>query len=209
MKSQFLEPRDAPRQMIDVVFDVSGRELPLDHRAALWNALSERLPSLAETPAAGVHAIRAARTADGILLLPRRAKLVLRVPQEIKDAVRSLEGESIEVAGNLLVVGTARFRTFSAAATLYSDFVTTGATSERSFEADVALELRALNVSCQFISGLARRSRLADGEVTGFALVLHGIPPDQSLVLQHVGLGRERRLGCGILVQHKAIGIIH
>jgi hypothetical protein len=44
--------------------------------------------------------------------------------------------------------------------------------------------------------------------VNTFSLMLHALPPDQSLRLQHHGLGVHRLLGCGIFVPHKSAAAV-
>lgn len=195
--------------MVDQVFDLQGEDLPDDHREALWLAVSALLPWLASTPGSGIHAIRAAHTDYGVTLLPRRAKLVLRVPEHRHEDARSLEGAALDVAGHPLRVGASHARALPVASTLYADFVSTGSSDETHFQADLARELARLGTGCRFICGRRRISRVSGCEVTGFAVVLHDVPLDQSLWLQCVGLGRARHLGCGILVQHKEISGLH
>lgn len=193
------------QETVDLVFDLQGEQLPADHRHALFRAVSRVLPWLDEEPHAGIHAIRAARTDYGVALLPRRAKLMLRLPLRRVAAARMLEGGRIDVNGNLLAIGVSHIRPLSAAATLYADCVTTGSDDESNFGADIARQLDELTVPCRFICG-RRRTLRADGqEISGYAVALHGVAPDRSLLLQRVGLGTGRKLGCGIFVQHKAI----
>ena len=202
-------PDAEPPEMLDLVFDLHGTELPADHRHALWQALRDTLPWLDDVPEAGVHAIRAPQTTYGVALLPRRAKLVLRLPESRADSARSLEGATIEVAGHALKLGASHPRTLPEAATLYADFVTTGSAEETRFQADIARELAHLQTPCRFICGRRRTARAGDSVLAGFAVVLHDVPLEQSRLLQRAGLGAERRLGCGILIQHKAITGLH
>lgn len=202
-------PDEAPPEMLDLVFELHGAELPSDHRHALWEALRGCLPWLDDVPEAGVHAIRAARTSYGVALLPRRAKLVLRLPESRAEGARLLEGATIEVAGNALTLGSSHTRLLPEATTLYADFVTTGSAEETRFQSDIARELAHLQTACRFICGRSRTTRAGGKELTGFAVALHDVPLEQSRLLQRAGLGVERRLGCGILVQHKAITGVH
>ncbi|MDE2118177.1 MAG: hypothetical protein KGJ19_06245, partial [Betaproteobacteria bacterium] len=69
-------------EMIDMVFDLGGGTLPTDYPFALWEALLRRIPQLAEEKFVGVLPLRAAENNDG-MLLPKRAKLVLRLPMAL------------------------------------------------------------------------------------------------------------------------------
>ena len=128
-----MDGTDSPPEMLDLSFDLRGDQLPRDHREALWIAIRGCLPWLEGTPGAGIHAIRAAHTDYGVSLLPRRAKLVLRVPASRIDEARALERAILDVAGNPLEVGSAVVRDLPSAGTLYADFVTTSSQTKRAF----------------------------------------------------------------------------
>ncbi len=42
--------------------------------------------------------------------------------------------------------------------------------------------------------------RIKEVRIVGFALLVEGLRPDESLRLQEVGLGGRRHLGCGVFV---------
>lgn len=187
--------------MVDMVFDLHGEQLPSEHRNALWHAVRACLPWLEDIPEAGIHAIRAAQTTYGMALLPRRAKLVLRVPEARTGDAAALENAFIEVAGYPLRLGRSRCRELPLATTLYADFVSIGVADENPFIKGITAELSEIDIHCRFICG---RRRMAD-ELSGFAVAFHAVPLDRSRLLQRVGLGNGRKLGCGIPVQYKAI----
>ena len=55
------------------------------------------------------------------------------------------------------------------------------------------------------IPGRAHAAATPEGELRGFSLLLHGLTPAQSLAVQSSGLGRGRKLGCGIFIPHKSV----
>lgn len=195
----------ASPEMVDMVFDLAGDALPADHREALWQEVRRELPWLEELPAAGLHALRTAPTSYGMALLPRRAKLVARIPRSRVDAAAVLAGRRLEVAGQGLAVGGWHLRELPEAGTLYADFVSVGTDDELLFLERVGAELAGMGVDCRLIPGRSRRLRQGGTELHGFALALHEVPVARSRLLQQAGLGEGRKLGCGILVQHKAI----
>jgi len=195
-------PDDA---MVDIAFGLEGKQLPAGYRPALWAEVARRLPWLEDEARAGIHAVKAVETGDGGMLLPRRAKLMLRVPAARVDEAGMLSGQELDVAGFTLKLGASKVWLIGAASTLYSDFVSTGNASEELFMQDIEAELAAHGVPARLICGCARTMQVEGRHINGFALALFSVPLEPSKRLQHSGLGKERRLGCGILVQHKAI----
>ena len=84
-----------PDTIVDAVFDISCRSLPVDHSYALSQAIQCALPWFAHE--AGLHLIHVAGSGNGwrrpddpraLLHLSRRTKLALRIPKErIADAL--------------------------------------------------------------------------------------------------------------------------
>lgn len=206
--------QQAAAHTVDLAFELAGRDLPREHRAALAAALQQALPWLAEEPQAGVHALRSSPGEDDLVLLPRRARLGLRLPAARVAQARALCGQRLDVDGHPLQVGAAAPpRELVPTRTLYADFVCWGPADE-DFDAQVASTLAELGVTGHWISGGAR-STLAPGSegrpstessrLHGHALVLHDLPQRHALALQVLGLGRHRLLGCGLFVPHKTI----
>lgn len=191
---------------VELAFAIAGGSLPSDHRAALADALTERLPWLADEPLAGVHALRAPQGGEGELLLPRRARLVLRLPRARVDAARELCGQRLVVAGRSLQVGaSAAPRELLPTRTLHADFVCWDAAPE-DFEACTTHALAALGLGSPWMSGGARQARRGEGDALhGRALLLHDLPLRHALALQVLGLGSHRLWGCGLLRPHKAV----
>ncbi len=192
-------------EMLDVAFALAGENLPTEHRWPLWQALVNALPWLTDEPLAGVHGLRVIESDYGVSLLPRRAKLILRLPLGRARAAAALSGCRLDVAGQGLLVGAHQISPVRGATTLYSDFVITGSVDELDFCRDIEAELATLGVRGRSICGGRRAMRANDHLLTGFALVLHDLSEAHGRLLMQAGLGREHRLGCGILVQHKAI----
>jgi CRISPR-associated protein Cas6 len=142
------------------------------------------------------------------VLLARRAKLALRVPEGRRDDALSLAGRTLDVGGSELAIGAGVVRPLWPWATLHAQLVATGASGEVAFQGEVAAWLQARGAGCQFITG--RRRTLAAGtrEIVGFSVVLHGLTPEASLAIQADGMGGDRALGCGIFVPYKSIAAV-
>jgi CRISPR-associated protein Cas6 len=189
-------------EMIDVVFEISGGVLPAAYPYALWGELSKLIPQLDEHESVGVIPLRMAESKEG-MLLPKRAKLVLRLP-ELAEVASILTQKLLRVAGSELQLGACKTRPIQHYPTLHAHLVT-GAEDEVEFVAEVEAALAAMEVKASLICG--QRHSLKDGEreIRGYSLVLHDLTPEGSLRVQYVGLGKERRLGCGIFVPYKVI----
>lgn len=207
------DPDDAPgATMVDLAFAIEGDRLPRDHRALLAAALEAALPWLAGTPGAGVHRLNVVTmTAAGgtQALLSRRTKLVLRVPRERAADTSALVGATLDLGGHALRVGAQHARELLPWGTLYAHLVAADADAvpdEAAFMREVEAELRELGVPCRPICG--RLQQLESGRLQGYSLMLDGLSAADSLRLQQFGIGRHRRLGCGVFVPHRSAAAV-
>jgi len=189
-------------EMIDIAFALGGRSLPQAHAYELWRAVARTLPWMETEPSVGILPLRTSASGGGELL-PQRARLVLRVPALLASRSQALSGQILDVAGHELSVGEGKERSLHAHPTLHAHLVI-GAREEQEFLAEIAAELRELDVTCKWICG--KRTTIT-GECTmeGYSLVLHELKPQDSLRVQYAGLGSERRYGCGIFIPYKDI----
>jgi CRISPR-associated protein Cas6 len=191
--------------MIDLAFALQGPWLPRDHRQLLAAALDEVLPWLADTPQAGIQRLNLATGGDPALLA-QRTRLVLRLPQGRCDDARALQGRTLDLAGHPLRVGLAQPRPLLPWGTLYAHLVATSAVDEAGFVREVHGELQSLSRPCRLICG--RRQTLEGGFLQGWSLMLDGLSMADSLLLLQRGIGRHRRLGCGLFVAHKSAAAV-
>jgi CRISPR-associated protein Cas6 len=202
---------DDELEMIDFVFELRGRAVDLDYADRLWRELNARLDWLAGEPLAGVHPLAGVSRGDSELYLTRRARLVLRLPKGRCKEARSLCGSRLDLGGEV-EIGSASERPLGPAKVLYSSFVTVGEADEQRFLAACQERLAdaglASHPAGQVVCGKARRAAGESGELRGFSLMLHGLGGDDSLRLQRVGLGDERKRGCGIFVPHKSLAAV-
>ena len=192
-----------PNEMIDVRFDLEGRFVPNGYALPLWSEVTRILPALEDFELAGILPLKGAASGEG-LLLPRRAKLALRIPASFVRNALELSGKTLDIEGNPLYVGTGAPREIEAYPTLRSQFVASEKT-ETDFLEEIEEELEQLEISCKWICG--RKQTLKNGKtiISGYSLAVHDLKPPASIRLQQVGLGNYRRLGCGIFVPHKTI----
>lgn len=189
----------------DMQFDLQGGRLPKDHGYLLFLELARLLPWLETEELAGIHHIQGSDTEHEELLLNRRAKLVIRAPKTRVADLTALTGQSISVGGHVLTIGNSKLKPITLHTPLYAHCVTTGSVDEKAFADDIIRLLDNLHIDSRFICGKRQSVRTAAGEVSGYSLMLHGIPIEHAIRIQELGLGGNRKLGCGIFIPHKSI----
>ncbi len=163
------------------------------------------LPWFADEPLVGIHPIHGAGLGEGKLILNRRAKLTLRIPTARKADFAALIGQTIRIEGHSLEIGPSKTRPLSRHTPLFAHCVTTGSEDEVDFANDIIRLLDDLGIDSRFICGMRQSIKTQDGSVSGFSLMLHGLPVEHSLLVQQQGLGKHRKIGCGIFIPHKSI----
>ena len=188
---------------VDMAFEVSGGRLPHDHSFALWRALVQAAPWLGEDDTVAVLPIRAASAGDDGLVLQRRSRLLMRLPEARVEAALGLCGRRLEIAGTPAALGEAKTRPLAPHPTLYAYRVAAERDDEESLVEQAKRELDLLGVNSEFIVGRRTLTRGARGDLAGYSLMLVELPARQSLALQVAGIGPHRSLGFGIFVGHK------
>lgn len=205
-----------PDDVVDIVYAISCRALPVDHAWALSQAVTAALPWLAEDARAGVHTIHVADSGNGwmrpdapddLLYLSRRTKLMLRVARECIDDAQRLTGRSLDVAGNRIEVGKGSVRPLTDITTIFARYVVTdGDKDESAFLAHTVAELRAMDVHPKkMLCGIERLIATPGGKIHTRSLMLADLRVEESVRLQQQGLGPRRNLGCGLFLPHKGI----
>lgn len=192
----------------DIQFDIRGSLLPIDHGYALFAELSRLQPWLADDPLGGVHAIHGADTGHGELILNRRTKLMVRIASVRIPELLRLSGQIINVGGHQLEIGAGKPRPLSRHTPLFAHCVTTGSEDELAFTNDIIRLLDEMRIDSRFICGKRQAIHTPDGMVSGFSLMLHGLPVEHSILVQQQGLGKYRKIGCGIFIPHKSINAL-
>ncbi len=190
-------------EMIDMVFDLDGGTLPAGYPFALWAELVRCIPQLEDEKSVGILPLRGTRQGEE-LLLPKRAKLVIRLPTTLLDPAARLAGQQLDVGGRTVRLGAAKSRPISPHPTVHAQLVT-GASDEIIFVQYITTQLAAMRIKGKLICG--RRGAINDAQqsIDGFSLVVHDLTPEASLQLQFAGLGKGRQFGCGIFVPSKVI----
>jgi CRISPR-associated protein Cas6 len=191
-------------EMIDKVFDLDGGTLPTAYPFALWESLISLVPELADEISVGVLPLRGTGNKEG-LLLPKRAKMVLRLPTTLATHTEvRLAGKQLELSGRAVRLGAAKTRPIYPFPTLHAQLVT-GSNDEVLFVEHINDQLGGMGIKGKLICGKRRTISDESRSMQGYSLVVHDLNPEASLHLQFVGLGTGRQFGCGIFVPSKVI----
>ena len=93
-------------EMVDVVFDISGDSVPVNYPFELWRELVRLVPELEGESSVGVLPLRTTGSDCG-MLLPKRAKLVVRLPRSLATQTTPLSGQELNIGGSQLKIGKA------------------------------------------------------------------------------------------------------
>lgn len=211
-ESQFVVPDD----IVDLVFGIECRTLPVDHAHALSEAVRQALPWFPEEEEAGLHAIHVADSGNGwerpedgseLLYLSRRTKLTLRLPKHRIEAAKDLSGRRFNVAGHEMVVGNAKPKLLSVSSTLYARYVFLGeAQDEESFLAEAVSLLRSEGLRFKkVLCGKTTEIITSTGSLSTRSLLVADLGLEDSVRLQQRGIGHHRKMGCGLFIPHKSI----
>jgi len=208
-----------PDTIVDVLFSVVCKRLPVDHAYALSAALRQTAPWIGEDDSGvAVHTVHVAGSQNGWerpdhgtdqhLILSKRTKLTIRVPKQHTAALmQDLEGETLDVSGCPLTIGPGKIRRLSKETTLLSRYV--ASVPDDTEEGFLDWAVRALSdQGIRVRKALCGKTTLLttpSGMLRTRSLMLSDLSPEESVHLQQRGLGPHGKLGCGIFIPHKGI----
>jgi CRISPR-associated protein Cas6 len=203
--------------VVDLVFDIDCRELPVDHAFDLSRALLQAVPWIGEDERIGIHSVHLAGSQNGWerpdpdsgqhLLLSRRTKLTLRAPSErVEPLQQTLYGAELDIGGCPMTLGKSKVRALSGEATLIARQVVSASDDEERFLEWAAGELQTMGIRIKkALCGKSLSLATADGSLHIRSLMLADLTRADSIKLQQQGLGPYRHLGCGLFIPHKGI----
>ena len=217
-------PYAVPTDVVDLVYNISCKCLPLDHAYTFSTAIREALPWVDDEPTAGIHLIHGAESGNGwmrpedpanqLLHLSKRSRMTLRVPgNRIEDAGK-LTGAVLDIDGHRLEIGKAKTRLFSTLSTQFTRYVVVpddiDHQDEEAFMRYAVEQLKALEIPVRkLLCGLAHAIQHPDGELYTRSIMLADLEPEQAIRLQQAGIGSHRKMGCGLFMPHKGIRAVH
>lgn len=209
------EAYQIPDDVFDVAFSLVGRQLAVDHAQSLAHALCSILP-VATHSQIGIHQVRVAESGNGwerpsssgdMLHLSRRTKLVLRVNRAVFEEISRLADTELDIDGQTLKLGAAAIRKLSPLTTLFSHGIACDeAQVETEFLGEIASVLERMKIDVKkMICGMSNSIRSDQGPVFTRALMVANLTPQESVLLQQIGIGEGRLIGCGLFLPHKGI----
>ena len=206
--------------IVDVVYGLDCRSLPVDHAFSLSEAILEHLPWLVDEQGAGIHPISIPEAGNGwlrpeggdeLLHLSKRTKLTLRIPSERFDEAAELCGKQLVVAGNNLTVLKMRERLLQPMETVFSRYnVLKDGMDEAAFMQDVMQTLQAMGIKPRkMLPGRAHSLRTDEGELQTLTLMIADLSQEDSLRIQQNGIGEHQHMGCGLFIPQKSITEVH
>jgi CRISPR-associated protein Cas6 len=205
-----------PDDIVDVVYSIDCRALPVDHAYALSQAIQRALPWFAEEESAGLHTIHVADSGNGwmrpddpnaLLHLSRRTKLTLRLPKHRIEDAGKLMGQTLDIHGKHLRVEKSVVRPLSTITTLFSRYIVTReGTDEAIFLQEAMTLFHKMGVyPNKMLCGMEHVITAPGRVIRARSLMLADLAVEESVKLQQQGLGTDRKLGCGLFIPHKDI----
>lgn len=211
-------PYQTPEDVVDVLFSIRCKQLPLDHAWALQEAIITGLDEEDEIPLA-IHHIHVAESSNGwnrpdetqgMLLYPsKRTKLIIRAHKDYLDSLGKLCGCELSIANHALEIGTMKTRMLTNSSVVFSRHVVCQSENE---EENAFLERNAFEVygltgikAKKMMCGKSHQLNTPNGTVYTRHLMIADLDSEPSIKLQQSGLGSHHNLGCGIFLPHKGI----
>jgi len=126
-------PYTVPEDVLDLIYQISCKCLPLDHAHAFSVAIRKALPWIDDEPMAGVHLVHGAESGNGwmrpedasneLLHLSKRSRMTLRIPGSRIEDAGELTGAVLDIEGYRLEIGKMKTRLFSALPTQFARYV--------------------------------------------------------------------------------------
>ncbi len=183
---------------VELKFPVTGKTVPTDHGYALYGALSRLVPEIHEADWLAVETLPGTARGDGVTQLDPHAALRIRLPQDHVAQLLPLAGKPLELDGHRLRLGAPQIYLLRPAPQLYARLVTIkGFTEPDTFLSAVCRKLDELGMRGETTVGPRRVLRVGPHTVVGFALSIHDLSDEASLLLQERGLGGRRKMGGG------------
>jgi len=212
-------PYNVSEDVIDLMFSIKCKTLPLNHAWALSREIQNQLPWFTQTPNTAIHQIHVAESNNGwmrpeddeedALLYPsRRTKLTLRIPITKLEETKKLIGAVLDIDGHVLEVTNAKKKKFTNSSVIFSRYVLSDIDeTENEFLSRMAKELKnKINFKVKkMLCGKSHNIRTPNKTLSTKHLMIADLSSETSIKIQQLGLGSAKELGCGIFIPHKGI----
>ena len=211
------EETNLTSSMTDIAYMINCKTLPYDHAFKLSNQITMVLPWLNDNLQNGIHMLHGPhaghgweRSTDDTIFLSKRTRLILRIPKTHIDRAKKLEGVTLKISNDTLVVGKSYEKPFTETRDLFSKFVIVDkGINEEQFLEKINNELQQNGVSLhKTICGKTNTLEINNKKKSTRSLMLPDLSKQQSILIQDKGLGEGRIFGCGLFVPHKSIDAV-
>ncbi len=215
-KKEFRVPDD----VVDLIFGLECKCLPIDHALSLSESIQKALPWFADEELTGLHLIHVAESGNGwmrpedpeneILCLSRRTRMTLRVPKHRIDDAHALSGQLLDIDGFDLKVKDAKQKELSPLPTMFARYVVTEESQdENQFMQRCAEMIEEMDIPIsKMMAGKQHKMRMQDGYIFTRSLMLAELTPEHAIKLQQEGIGPGRKFGCGLFIPQKGISAV-
>jgi len=209
--------------VMDLIFNIECKTLPVDHICALSKAIVEALPESISSTGFGLHAIHLAGSQNGWerpdenlgqnLILSKRTKLKIRCQKEHIDLISSsLIDVTLDINGFPLTIKKAKTKKLEKLDTIFSrNIVCSKAETEDEdlFLERIQKELDTIEIKItKALCGMVDQIKTPDGAIHTRSLMIADLSPENSIKIQQLGIGSHREMGCGIFIPHKGIDAV-
>ena len=205
-----------PSDVVDLVYRIECRSLPVDHAHSLSEAIVSKLSWFEKEELAGLHPVHIPDSGNGwmrsedpdeLMHLSRRTRLILRLPRHRVQDAQALSGQTLVVKGYEIKVGDATEKSLVSVTTLFSRYIVSPESStEEDFLAQSARHLQDRGIRVRkMMCGKAHSIGTPEGRLHARSLMLAELSLEDSFSLQRSGIGELQHLGCGVFIPHKDI----
>ncbi len=206
-----------PDDIVDFVFRIQCKQLPLDHAHSLTSAILASMPWLKKVDQAAIHLIHVAESGNGwmrpidneneVLNLSKRTRFSIRIPKDKIEELIKLEGVELDIAGYSLVVGKGQMKSLVLSSTMFSRYIIC-----KNNESEEEFMLRQIDVLKQkdilvkkMLCGRENSFNFPGKTIVTRSIMLADLERDDAIRLQQEGLGDQQKLGFGIFIPHKGV----
>lgn len=195
---------------IDLCFPVIGEMLPADHGYGLYSALTHWNESIHALEGLSIQTITGIPDKQGKIYLTERSQFRMRLPHEQLPLVYGLAGKALTIGKHTIRLGIPQIYLLQPSVNLKARIVVIkGYQEPESFLEAVQRQLTDLGINglvkIPIIQTESSRKtiKIKRFTVVGFGLEIGDLNDENSLLLQKIGLGGKRRMGCGVFIPTK------
>ena len=215
------EKYQIPEDVVDLLFKIECKSLPLDHGFALSQQIVQHIPWIRDESQAAIHQIHVAESANGwmrpenpeteVLNVSRRTKMTIRIPSSRLEDIKTLTGKTLYINGHQLTEGDFSTRKLSKLTTIFARYIDTqGTEDENEFLESMVQKLIEKDIKVRkMLSGRLATHQTDSGVILTRKLMLSDLDVKESVMLQEQGLGDKKLLGMGIFMPHKGIDAVN